>query len=142
MLEGLHAFFNSNRNPHLTFPLLLVSNSTMFNPSYTSSSGSKSPLEGAWNPLSFIPRGCSSPNSTVQGLPLLVVNHISSPSPIGMLDPTILFSSTTFDLSAPFFHVVIGLQNFQDHEPYIMLLICLIFNLTYLIKSKGSLNEE
>ncbi len=89
MLEGLHAFFNSSKNPHLTSPLLLISNSTMFSPSYNSSSGSKLPLEGAWSPPPFIFRGCSSPNSNVQGLPLLVANRISSFSPIGMYDPTI-----------------------------------------------------
>jgi hypothetical protein len=61
----------------------------MFSPSYNSSSGSKLPLEGAWSPPPFIFRGCSSPNSNVQGLPLLVANRISSFSPIGMYDPTI-----------------------------------------------------
>ncbi len=41
MSKRLRAFFNSGKNPCLTYPLLLVSNSTMFNASYISSSGSK-----------------------------------------------------------------------------------------------------
>lgn len=50
---------------------------------------------------------------------MLVANRISSPSFIGMFDPTIP-SSTIFYPSIPsFFPIVIRLQNFQDHEPYL-----------------------
>jgi hypothetical protein len=47
MFSRLRAYFNSSRNPKLSPPLLLVSNSTMFPPSFTSSSGFKSLLEQA-----------------------------------------------------------------------------------------------
>lgn len=49
---------------------------------------------------------------------MLVANHISSPSPISIHDPTIISSSTTFDPFVIFFPTIIRLQNFQDHEPY------------------------
>ncbi len=46
----LHQYFDLNMNLHLTSPLLLVSNSTMFPPSFTSCNGSISILVGAWSP--------------------------------------------------------------------------------------------
>ncbi len=92
----------------------------MFSPSYISSSGSKLHLEGVWSPPSSIRLGgCSSPNFDVQDLPLLVSNPISSPSPIGMLNPIIPSSFTILDPSGlSFSHVAIRLQDFEDHEPY------------------------
>ncbi len=46
----LHQYINLNMNLHLTSSLLLVSNSTMFPPSFTSSNGSISILVGVWSP--------------------------------------------------------------------------------------------
>jgi hypothetical protein len=92
----------------------------MFSPSYISSSGSKLHLETAWSPPTSIrPGGCSSPDFDVQVFPLLVFYPISSPRPIGMPNPIIPSSTITFDPSILFFfHATIGLQDFQDHEPY------------------------
>jgi hypothetical protein len=68
MSKRLCAFFNSGKNPCLTYPLLLVSNSTMFNATYISSSGSKLHLKGAWNPPSFVRLGgCSNLDFDDQG---------------------------------------------------------------------------
>ncbi len=70
----------------------------MFSPSYISSSGSKLHLKGAWSPPSFVRLGgCLSSNFDDQGLPLLVFDSNSSPSPIGMLHPIISFSSIILD---------------------------------------------
>ncbi len=138
MSKVLHAIFNSSKNPHLTYPLLLVSYSTMFSPSYISSSGSKLGLKGAWGPPSFIRHGgCSSVDFDVQGLPLLVFDTISSPSLFGIPDPIILFSSTTHD---PFvllsFPLLLGYKIFKTMSHILLLLICLILNLTHFVKRK------
>jgi hypothetical protein len=104
MSKVLCAFFNCGKNPRLTYPLLLVLNSTMFSPSYISSSGSKLHLKGAWSPPSFVRLGgCLSSDFDDQGLPLLVSDSNSSPNPIGMLHPIIYFSSTILDPSSIYF---------------------------------------
>jgi hypothetical protein len=88
MLKVLHAFFNSRKNPCLTYPMLLVLDSTMFSPSVVRVGG------------------CSSLDFDVQDFPLLVSNLISSPSPVGMPDPIIPFSFTTLNPSVLSFSLI------------------------------------
>lgn len=106
---------------------MLVLDLTMFPPSFTSSCGSKSPLEGAWSPSNAISFGGYWSSyfikvlslTTSQGPPLFLdpnsfLDHVVAPYPNGLsfsTSPTIIISPNPNASSFANPHV----QNFQNH---------------------------
>jgi hypothetical protein len=83
----LCAYFNSSKNPFLISPLLLVLDSTIFPPSFTSFNGSKSPLERAWSTSNFIRlESFSSSNYVKVFSPINVQDHPSFLHPNSFID--------------------------------------------------------
>lgn len=77
MSYSIFQYFNSSKNPKLTMPLCLVSDSNMFFQLYNSFNGSKSPLNGTWslesifNPLEDLDAPTIESPSNLQSAPLL-----------------------------------------------------------------------
>ncbi len=92
MSLGLHAYFNYSQNPKLSSPLLLVSNSTMYPPSFFSSSGFNSLLKGAWSPL----------DSNDSNLEITItLTFATCPNPPLNLDAPLSFIVFTIPYNAP-----------------------------------------
>ncbi len=141
MSKRLRAFFNSGKNPCLTYPLLLVSNSTMFNASYISSSGSKLHLKRglessifckAWGLFKF-KFWWSRVFFCWFLIPFLLLVLL-----VCLIQLFLFLLLFLIPLLFLYFLLLLGCKIFKTMSHILLLSICLIFNLTHLVRRKST----